>query len=284
VAAADSDGDELADPFDNCAEVPNASQDDRDGDGVGDRCDLVDDTCRVKPEGTACNDGDACTASDRCRGGLCVGGTRLDCNDGQFCNGVETCAPARGCRPGVPSTADDGLACTRDHCDETARTIIHAPDPGRCHDGNACTDDACDPATGCIHTPVICGSGGPCSVCDPVRGCELALLEGFAGLECAFSALLDDEPCASQSIGAKVRGTIDRRVRKAQFLANQAAAADHSVRTHRRLLREAKKQLKRVRKAVRQAAERGWIGPACRDTLETLVAAPVRLLADLQAG
>jgi Tol biopolymer transport system component len=41
VAAADSDGDALLDPLDNCPEVANADQADLDGDGVGDCCDLA---------------------------------------------------------------------------------------------------------------------------------------------------------------------------------------------------------------------------------------------------
>jgi hypothetical protein len=39
AAAADTDGDEVADPFDNCPAAPNILQTDLDGDGAGDACD-----------------------------------------------------------------------------------------------------------------------------------------------------------------------------------------------------------------------------------------------------
>jgi Tol biopolymer transport system component len=42
AAAADRDGDELADPFDNCPGVANVDQADGDGDGAGDACDVDD--------------------------------------------------------------------------------------------------------------------------------------------------------------------------------------------------------------------------------------------------
>ena len=49
----------------------------------------------------ACEDGDACTFGDACQGGACAPGELLDCDDGQFCNGVEICAVAAGWQPGA---------------------------------------------------------------------------------------------------------------------------------------------------------------------------------------
>jgi cysteine-rich repeat protein len=68
AAAADGDGDELADPFDNCPEASNIDQADLDADGSGDACDLA--TCGngVREPGEQCEDGnreegDGCSAA-----------------------------------------------------------------------------------------------------------------------------------------------------------------------------------------------------------------------------
>ncbi len=47
-----------------------------------------------KANGTACNDGNACTQSDACQGGACVGSPVMDgtpCNDGNSCTGPDLC-------------------------------------------------------------------------------------------------------------------------------------------------------------------------------------------------
>ncbi len=57
----DRDGDGVADPLDNCPDVPNPDQRDRDGDGPGDACDPPVLFC---PEGTPLVGGYCWTAAD----------------------------------------------------------------------------------------------------------------------------------------------------------------------------------------------------------------------------
>ncbi len=48
------------------------------------------------PDGATCDDGNGCTSGDGCKGGLCVGGTPIKCNDGKACS-VDSCDPIKGC-------------------------------------------------------------------------------------------------------------------------------------------------------------------------------------------
>ena len=163
--------------------------------------------CEYSPlTGTACDDGDACTADDACSGGKCspqgpilcfddndctedacdsasgctftaIGG---DCDDGDACTTSDVCAG--GACGGAPVTCADGDKCTADVCD-TATGKCHNPTlPGcacatnaDCDDNNACTaGEACVAGTCAPGKPVVCAAdGNPCSdeVCDPAVGC-----------------------------------------------------------------------------------------------------------------
>ena len=82
-------------------------------------------------EGKICVDGFCQT--DRDAPDLCA--SDAECADDQFCNGTETCAPGApganesGCVPGTTLEVDDGIACTRDICDEANDEISNIPGP-----------------------------------------------------------------------------------------------------------------------------------------------------------
>jgi len=53
----------------------------------------------AKPDGLPCNDGNACTITDTCRSGACVGGPPATCGAGQTCNPQLGCSLSGGLRP-----------------------------------------------------------------------------------------------------------------------------------------------------------------------------------------
>ena len=67
-----------------------------------------------------------------------------DCEDGQACNGLETCE-AGFCKKGEAVDCDDGVACTKDFCDQSSGDCSHAA-PDR--DGDGSVDAACVDADG----------------------------------------------------------------------------------------------------------------------------------------
>lgn len=91
--------------------------------------------------GTPCSDANACTISDACQEGQCIG-AQDDC--------------------------DDNFNCTIDQCDASSgcsNKVNHKA----CDDGNPCTEDTCSGVSGCIHTALTgaaCDDGDVCSVGD----------------------------------------------------------------------------------------------------------------------
>ena len=101
----------------------------------------------AKTDGAPCNDSDACTQTDQCTGGACVGGNPVVCTALDQCHDVGTCDTGTGL------------------CSNPTK-----PDTTACNDGNACTlADACAGGQ-CIGNPQTCGDGivqGSCNEeCD----------------------------------------------------------------------------------------------------------------------
>jgi poly(3-hydroxybutyrate) depolymerase len=92
---------------------------------------------------------------------------RCDCDDGLFCTGVETCDRTAGCVPGQAPEVDDGVACTRDRCDEDGDVVVHEAVHGECDDGLFCNGaEVCDLELGCVGgaEPLPVDDGDPCTI------------------------------------------------------------------------------------------------------------------------
>src|SRR5262249_5791940 len=132
VAAADSDGDGVVDPLDNCPNRANPDQADSDGDGIGDECDL--ETCGdgVQSYREGCDDGkrisgDGCDANCQPEGTACSDG--ID-DDG---DGLVDYPQDPGCSsPSDTSEHDPALPCDDGIDNDGDGKIDYPSDPG-CH-------------------------------------------------------------------------------------------------------------------------------------------------------
>jgi alpha-tubulin suppressor-like RCC1 family protein len=103
-----------------------------------------------KADGAACNDQNACTQTDSCQSGACVGGSPVTCAALDQCHTAGTC------------DATSGVCSNPVKANGTS-----------CNDGNLCTaGDACQ-AGSCTATPISCAAGADAchpGICDPANG------------------------------------------------------------------------------------------------------------------
>ena len=141
-----------------------------------------------------CNDGDACTTTDLCTGGICVGGSALNCNDGNICTD-DSCNADTGCAYGNnKAPCSDGDNCTiGDTCSSGKCWGIEAV---VCDDLNPCTDDSCDPAIGCLFEPneEPCSDDNACTVDDQCTDGECV---SGAPLNCQDNNVCTNDGCDS---------------------------------------------------------------------------------------
>jgi hypothetical protein len=102
-------------------------------------------------DGTACNDGNACTRTDSCHAGACIGNNPVTCAASDQCHVAGTCDPSTGACSN-PAAADGTV----------------------CNDGNGCTQtDTCLTGACVGSNPVTCTAIDPChaaGTCDPASG------------------------------------------------------------------------------------------------------------------
>src|SRR5439155_1401340 len=171
-------------------------------------CDRTTGACSnpAKADGAPCNDGSACTRTDTCAAGACVGTNPVVCTASDQCHTAGTCNPATGtcsnparpdaapcdngsastrteAKPSVPCVGTNPVVCTASDQCHTAGTCNPATgacsnpakaDGTPCDDRNACTEtDVCALGT-CVGTdPVVCTASDQChaaGTCDPATG------------------------------------------------------------------------------------------------------------------
>ncbi len=108
-----------------------------------------------------CSDGNACTTSDACTAGNCVGGAAPNCDDSILCTS-DSCDKTAGCLHANNTIAcSDGNACTQNDACAGGQCVAGAL--YACDDKDQCTSDSCNPSDGaCVYKPII-GCGGNCA-------------------------------------------------------------------------------------------------------------------------
>jgi hypothetical protein len=139
-----------------------------------DACDAVTGCSHVNNTLT-CDDGTACTTSDVCTAGTCVG-TTLNCDDANACT-TDSCDPVAGCKHVIATVAcSDGNGCTT--VDACVNGACVGSSPKDCDDGDPCTADSCTTSTGkCKHAATAAQEG---LACTPDGGCSAATCKAGA--------------------------------------------------------------------------------------------------------
>jgi hypothetical protein len=164
-----------------------------------------------KPDGAACNDGDACTQTDTCQSGVCSGSNPVICN---ACQLPDSCNPDTGqCAPDpAKQHTCDGPCPSGEWCDAGACADIQATvtilDCQSLCDGSTqvcgqtvtCPScQLCPDQTGCAFNalpdgPV--GAGNYCSIANIALGTCTTNANCDPGDYCATNDFGDDDLCA----------------------------------------------------------------------------------------
>lgn len=140
-----------------------------------------------------CDDGNGCTVdSFNLATGRCEHTTeRISCDDFNACTTSDTCV--NGVCLGESFSCDDHDVCTDDLCDPQ-QGCVHRP-ARSCEDDNPCTADTCDPVQGCQHTEVA--DGTPCHMGQQCSFADICIHGACVGVSVPDGTPCDDgDPCS----------------------------------------------------------------------------------------
>lgn len=129
-------------------------------------------------DGAACDDGSACTQTDKCQNGQCVGANPITCTALDTCHTAGTCNPATG-QCSNP-TGNEGGSCSDSSTPclggKTCRSgVCQGGSTKSCPASDLChTPGTCDPTSGICSNPAkTCVAKGQCyqvGTCSPSTG------------------------------------------------------------------------------------------------------------------
>ena len=148
-------------------------------------------TLTILADASSCVDGNACTQTDTCQAGACVGANPVTCTASDVCHIAGSCDTGTGVcsSPNAPNgtACTDGNACTQTDTCQTGTCI--GANSVNCTDGNPCTLDSCNPGTGACSNPnaangTTCNDANACTQSD---SCQSGLCTGANPVVCTAS-------------------------------------------------------------------------------------------------
>lgn len=122
---------------------------------TNDTCNGSSVICQHPPHGGSCTDGNACTQTDTCQGGVCTGSNPVTCTASDSCHDAGMCNPATGTCSNPPSA--NGRACSDNNACNGAETCQN----GTCTNGGG-PFTTCANGDGCCPTNCTAGNDNDC--------------------------------------------------------------------------------------------------------------------------
>jgi hypothetical protein len=176
-----------------------------------------------KANGTTCSDGSACTQTDSCQAGQCVGANPVLCTAQDQCHSAGTCDPTTGIcsnlkKPDGAGCSDGDLCTQTDSCQSGvcvgANPVVCAA-PDQCHTVGACNKStgacpisqkadgaSCDDGNKCTQTDSclsgVCTGASPVTCAAPDQ-CHMAGVCNTSTGVCAFQNKGDGTTCSDSN-------------------------------------------------------------------------------------